>query len=250
MRVWTITLCFTNPKIIRQSIAQYKATVSGSVEYEHVLVHQHYPLPTKQEVSAEIKAIASDFNCTFLDPGKNLGLHDGFNWACNQLPLGPDDIIIGYDPDSWISTPGWDSAIVKSLQARPSIAWASLMNIRSEQEIAKVKFDEFTHDGVRLYKIYHPVVNSVCAIRWSFLKEVGGFIEPVKYYGHLETAMWYRIQKTNNEWVYLPDYKETDQLRDMHDPEYMQYKFDHAHRFSWAGDFESWLKEKFPDKPF
>jgi hypothetical protein len=89
------------------------------------------------------------------------------------------------------------------------------------------------------------VTNSVCAWRYGWLRSVGFLTEPRAFYGHLEAAMWDRLG--GNQWAFLPQWGETDELRGEHDREYVVYKWCHSHLNSWPGDFESFLEAGCPN---
>lgn len=240
MTVYAITLCFNKPSVVEASLRRFYATKNPSLEVRHVLVDQCYPMPSRSAVTAKLMALAAEFNCILIHPGRNMGLHHGWNWAMNQLPLQPEDILIGYDPDSNPISHGWDMALATAL-SDPKVGWASLMNTRCEPELRERGFTERMIQHVQVWRAHRPVVNSICAWRASFLLAAGGLQEPTNYYGHLEAAMWAHLEKQGLEWVFLPGWRENDELRNMADREYLLYKWSHAHLGSWPGDFESFL---------
>lgn len=242
MNVYAISLCFNRHDIVRESLAQYEATKSGNVQYRHILVDQHYPLPNKQENRAKLRQLGPQYEV--LDPGRNLGLHHGFNWACSQLPLKDDDILIGYDPDSYPVTPGWDMALVTAIAHGGNVAWASLMNPISRRELDERGFTPRRIGHIHTLETHRPCVNSICAWRWDFLRKAGGLKEPTAFYGGLECAMWKALNDQKQKWVYLLEWHEKSYFFDKQDMVYRDYKWHHAHTGQWPGDFESYLHHR------
>lgn len=249
MAVYAITLCFTRPEIVRTSLEQFYKTATLK-DVKHILLNQHYPLPSHQKVREELEQIAKDFNCVLMDAGKNLGLHHGFNHVTSNLSLNPDDIIIGYDHDSYPTTNGWDEALVTTMNSKSTIGWVSLHVDKTFSEVVGAPLEPGLAGNIRYFRFYKPVTNSICALRWKFLNDVGGLQEPTNFYGHLESAMWQKLQQQKMYWVFLWDYHEGHNPNLIHDRHYTHYKHAHAHSKEWAGDFESFLKEYYPDLKF
>lgn len=240
MRVVAISLCFNNPRVIEASIRRFHFTKNPNLPVEHVLVDQCYPLPDKRTVAAKIEELAAEFpDITVLKPGKNLGLHKGFNWAISQLNLNTGDIVIGYDPDCNPVDPGWDMALVTALQ-HPQIAWASLWGVNAERELGDRGFTEFKVAQVRVRKTHTPAVNSICAWKYDFLRESRGLHEPSEFYGGLECAMWPELNRQGKWWVFLPDWRENEEIMCRQDAIYREWKWKHAHE-GWPGDLEAYI---------
>lgn len=253
MKVYAITLAFMNRRVLRASIeAFYRTRNEGLALAGHVIVDQHYPLE-RDATRAEIERLAMEYNLTLLDPGRNLGLHDGFNWAMSQLPLADEDIIIGYDGDSLPSAQGWDMALVRAIEGRRSdgegtVVWSSLGNPRTLKDIRERGYRRTTVDGyLQLWLTRTAITNSVCAWRVGWLRRVGGLSEPTAYYGHLEATMWGKLRH-GELWAVVPDWPERDDLRDDHDRAYVIYKWRHSHLRNWPGDFASFVTAGCPEE--
>lgn len=247
MKIFAITLGFMPVRILERSLRAYAATRHGSLEYRHVLLDQHYPVDKEQNRSA-VRALCDELGIEVMDAGRNLGLHVGFNYVLDQLNPAADDIIIAYDGDSTPVGNGWDLALVRTLLGDPQkkVVWASLTNPRSAKDLGERGYIDKVIDGhlhVRVTKT--AVTNSVCAWNFGWLKSVGLLTEPSAFYGHLETAMFEKLGA--NQWAFVRDYIESDELRDLHDRSYVVYKWCHAHLKSWPGDFESWLAAGSPN---
>lgn len=228
-------------RIIERSLKAYAATRSKDLPYRHILVDQSYPI-NKTENRADIRRVCAELGVEVLDPGQNLGLHGGFNWALRQLGPQDDDIVIGYDGDSMPISPGWDMALVRAILGcrTHDVVWSSLMNPRSEVDILARGYDRTMADGfIELHLTRTAVMNSVCAWRFGWLRSVGYLDEPLQWYGHLESCMWGKL--AGKRWAFLPGWREVDDPRDDHDRGYIVYKWHVAHLMNTKLDFESWL---------
>lgn len=244
MKVWTISMCFMDADIIHDSIQQYYATKSLEVETVHVLVDQHWPINYTQH-KHDLELIAKKFGCHYTDPGKNLGLHEGFNYGWRKFAIPDNAAVIGYDPDSWPVTPNWDMAICKLFNARPEIAWFSLWHIHAQRQIVSEGNGGVLEEaaGIKFHRLKRPSMNSVCAFRQEWLRTVGGLFEQNHEYGGLECDMWDKLHSTKKwDWVFLPEYQETADLYSRMNPLYREWKWKYAHTKEFRGDFASYLK--------
>jgi hypothetical protein len=243
-KVWSISLCYNDPKIIEESLNQLQVTRDKeNVEMIIVMVDQHWPID-REKNKKEIERIALKNSAILLDPGKNLGLHHGFNWAFNQLHIPDNAMVIGFDPDSWPVVAGWDKSMCDVFVADPSIIWLSLWHPHATRELLHENKSkpESVIAGHRVVEVSAPVMNSVCGFRAGFLKKSGGLTEPSKYYGGLECSMWEKV-KAHGKWVFLPDYKEELHFQDVVNPLYRDWKWEHAHK-EYPHDFTQFLKER------
>lgn len=243
-KVWAIHLCHNDPDIIEESIEQYLKTKSQNmVETVHVFLNQHWPI-NYQDFEDRIKSLSQRVNGIYLDAGKNLGLHDGFNWAVNQLQIPDNAGVIGYDPDSYPVTQGWDLAMCKVVTDNPRIVWVSLWTPHTKREIEERNSIKWSKkiNGVLAVSIKGPLLNSVCMINRGWLRSVGGLTEPSKFYGGLECAMFPKIK--DMEWVYLPEYEEKTWFQDRVNPLYRQWKWEHAIKGTAPMSFEDWVKAR------
>jgi hypothetical protein len=239
-KVYAITLGFARPEIISNTIFHYYRT-RMHLETKHLIIDQHYPLPSELECTKNLLRLCMEREMQYYDPGVNLGLAKGINFALSKIPDLKNSIVIGYDPDVVPVTPGWDVALIQCLRLYPEVAWASLGNDFSEREMRERSYTEkLTELGV-LYYVNRPVLNSICAWDGAWLAEVGGITEHNAYYGGLETHMFPKL--VNRKWAFIKDYREirNEATQGAEDSDYHKYKMDHAHHGKWPGDFKSWL---------
>lgn len=245
MRVFIITLGFTPPHILEKSFERlYESRNDALPIHKHVFLDQHWPV-NKELTQAENKRISDQFGCHYMNPGRNLGLHEGWNWMCDRLDLEDGDILLAYDPDSWPLVPGWDMALLTVLMNDPTIVWSALYNEKVDgTEGVNWQEKQAGHLTVKV-PLNRPCINSISAFRWDWLKIIGNFKEPNAFYGGLEAALWLDLKSTGKHMGYVlgfPD--DMDHFwKEVH-PLYREYKWEHAHKQTWKGDFESFLKSK------
>src|SRR5690606_27407958 len=100
--------------------------------FEHVFVDQHYPVGREAVEKFHVEQARHE-NVTVLDPGRNLGLQGGFNYALDFLRLNQNDIVFGFDPDCFPTTNGWGWAMEQVLSDR-RVGWVSCWNPHTERE--------------------------------------------------------------------------------------------------------------------
>lgn len=246
MTVSAISLCFNHPTMIRASLGQFYATKSKELPVRHILVDQHYPLPDKRANRIELRKIAEEFGCELIDAGKNIGLQHGLNLAFAHIKPEDSDFVIGFDPDCYPISPGWDMALITALAFDPKAVWASLWNLGSSTDLVKSQYIERRTQHLRVWELTRPCMNSVCAWKAGWIKKVGGFREPNELYGGLECSMWVKFTHHNEKWVFLPDWHEArmPEEKAMGDEDYKIWKWRWAHEGSIKVDFESWLRQE------
>lgn len=245
MKVFVVTLGFVPARIWRRSLDAYRSLHKTGLDYEHYFVDAHYPL-NEVENRRELWSICADAGISVLDPGRNLGLHGNFNFALSRIPYKDDDVIIGYDPDSNPISPGFDGALVHAIQFDQRVAWSSLLSQRAEPELIQRGYDRRMIGHVEAWVTRQPVVNSICAWRGSFLRRTGGLHEPNQWYGFLEGEMFWRMKEMGMDWAFLPGWRETDDIRNLQDREYLWWKWKFAHLREWPGDFRSYVEAGCP----
>lgn len=237
MKVAAITLGFVPARIFKESMAQFYGTKNQFSKVSHHFLYQHYPLE-KVKNEAELREICWAYEIQWHDAGRNLGLHEGWNYVMGQIEQ-DYDAYIGFDPDSYPLTIGWDVALVGLLHS-PTV-WSSLVGPRMVPELKLAGGPERRVRGILSQTVTKPIVNSICAWQGAFLRRVGGLKEHSKWYGHLEAAMWDEMTRQGEQWSFLPEFNEDDRLRDMADRAYTVWKWNHAHLRITELDFESWL---------
>lgn len=254
MRTFFATVQYGNPEILAASLEQRRLT-------RHLAVNDwvwdnFYPLK-KQETAARVLVLCNSYGarrCYDDVLQSNIGLHCGFNALCSDMVLDgglrDEDYIIVHDPDCFPITPGWDQALAHALTSDPNIAYACLnhpVSLKTPDRSYEQKW--VTVEGLALDLRFPnaPCQFNITAWRWSFLKRVGGWDEPHKYYGGVESVMWDKARALGMKHCYLAEYKEDYRLCTMQDAIYHEYKNAHVGRTrqpAFDGSFEEYLKER------
>lgn len=234
--IYTITMGYVPARIWRHSAEAYYRTRNHDTQ--HFFVDQRYPLNETQN-RVELHSICRDHNISILDPGRNLGGTEGFNYALRFIKPSKGDVIIGYDPDSFVETEGWDGALIDAIMFDDQVNWTSLMSARAQPELESRGIKRRWIRHLEVWQTVRPVVNSVCAFRAEWLTAVGGLSQPSPWYGGLEASMFNNLR--GGQWCFLPGWMENDSLRDQQDREFLWWKWKHAHLGEWPGDFKSYV---------
>lgn len=235
-----ITLGFAPSRILEKGMQYFYETIKTPVEnYQHHYLEQCYPVDKASNIEACVNVVSA-LNMIYYSKGLNLGLHQGFNHILNNIDLKDDDIIIAYDPDFHPLREGWDVALVNVLKD-PRIGWATLANPQSVREMTERGYEAGNINGETVWITHSAVTNITCGWKASFLKRAGGLTENRPFYGHLEAPMFHALTVQGLFWAFVHGYPDSDDLRNMHDQDYTDYKWVHAHEQTWNGDFESWL---------
>lgn len=232
--IYTVCLAFTRTEVVSKTIERYKETF-GKTPHEFVIVDNHYPVH-KKETSEALLSFGN-----VIRPYKNLGLHNGANFAIEQCKMQENDVYIGIDHDAWPDKEGWGDALVDVMKD-PSIASCSLWNDHVAIAPGRI-WTESTINGHRILEDPNNFgVNGLTAYSVGAVKAAGGFQEPCAYYGHIEQWMWQHWKAMCKRHVYLADFKDDLTRHAGHDPLYTAYKIEHAHKMSFQGSFEEWLE--------
>lgn len=251
MRTVIASCLFNDPGIMRESLTHMKTTLGK--DREVFLLDQHWPIK-KNKSHEECKSIAQDLGATLFDAGYNLGLHNGYNYIFEKAGLTDEDLVLCVDPDTWLVTEGWDTAMEEVLLWTDCV-WTCLMNegVETEQNVGWREQRILVPNGsnapknIKAWRPARPCIQSICGFKYSWLRKIGGFNEPSAFYGGLECALYSKLDHTNEVLLYLPDYRDDFfHFSPRGIAQYNEYKIAHAHKGSWKGDFESYLKEKYP----
>ena len=136
-KVAVITCAYNSYTILKQCLQALVA--SSSTDVHAILIDQHSPDERTREflkyvgggqesegfrMKAQHRSVAKWF--TVLDPGRNLGTHNGFNYGFEHGVVGKGyDYVIKLDDDTVITTQDWDKLMVAGLEARSDIAFLS-----------------------------------------------------------------------------------------------------------------------------
>jgi hypothetical protein len=241
MKIHLVSLAFVPARIAVECLKQVYATI-GDIEFTHHVLHQHYPL-SKDLNDRLLETMFQYYGCKTYDHGRNIGLSAGYNYLIEQCKLKEGDIVIGLDLDCFPTTPKWGEALVKVMQADPTIGWLSLMNQHAARELPERGFTTHTIGGHVCYEGHAPCVQSVIGWSAKSLLGLGGLQEQSQWYGGGEVTNWPRLKALGLKWMYLPEFKEEYNTLMESDGSYRHYKWNLAHLRTTALSFEDWLKE-------
>lgn len=247
MKTWIVSPCYMRLSIIEKSLAAFYETVDEKWEtpYEHILLDHHWPLDYWDH-RHQILRLAHVYGCRVMSPYKNLGGHGGFNWVCSQLPLGDNDLVLGFDPDSFPATKGWNNAMIRALRDDAGYAGVSLW-IEADLYTKKWK-DLPSSSGLRVVAPADRETEmiNISIWRWSFLRRIQGYRSRNAFYGDVEVELTKSYKETGLRHGYLRDFKEVERLTRLPDhgePSYVEWKAAHVSG-KFPGNYDAYLKER------
>ena len=244
MKLKILTMAYTRPDIVERGLdSLYEAGVPP--ETEHFILDQHYPLPSPAENRAKLETIAEWYGIKILDAGRNLGYHEGQNWALERMGLSDEDVYLNYDPDAKLeqsTTHEHITAIARAFELDPTLACVGLNNPTIDCELRERGYFDEEKGGLVLRFMRQPVIMSVIAWNAGFVRQCGGLREPAPMYGGIEAAMFPVLCAHGRRWAVLKDFFEDISLNRQADPEYNEWKHRHGYLRSFDGTFEDYLR--------
>lgn len=147
-----ITCIYNRLPLVKECVEAVRKYTTG--EYIHALVYNHPPYP---EVKKYVLLCGSmeGSKVIVLDPGKNLGCHDGFNHAFDILydEINPD-YVVKLDDDTVVPE-GWNEPMMEVLDTDMSLAYVSSVDKNAKQG------GNFRYKKVGRYTIEMPRIGVV-----------------------------------------------------------------------------------------
>jgi hypothetical protein len=250
MRQVMLTLGHVPARLFRRSLeAVYRTRRATDQVFRYFLYH-YYPVNERQN-RIELYRLCAEYDIRVLDPGRNLGVHEGLNYVAKEIGLTRHDVLLTVDPDTNPITPGWDRALLSVVAGNSDIGWAFLTNSQTPSEI-RARPGGYTErtlaNGTRLYVMHGPAVASISAwqMQWVLDSPAGGFHEPCKWYGHIESAMYPDLVHAGKRLAVLRDYAEDDAIKADQDKIYAEWKSAHAFE-GYPLNFPEFVERKYPD---
>jgi hypothetical protein len=194
----------------------------------HALVDNEYPL-NKEEYKKTIKRLCDKYNCTLLEPKRNLGLKQGGVWVLDQIKFKEDDKIMFYDSNTYPLTKNFDKALFDIIDGKNIIA--SLLTFKKHNELEKFK-DEKT--GYLYYNFIDSLATSSVV---TFMYSLHLIVKATNVYNYssnygdgfnlpISKIKINRIlSELNKKAVFLCDFHESfKHLREYEDKLYVSYK--------------------------
>lgn len=236
MKLWGLTSAYCDSQILNETMKQLELTCK--LKFEHVILDHHWPIDYWGS-KRHLHAIAEKYGKRVITPFKNLGGHGGYKWALYEIPADDTDLVIIVDGDAFPKDYGWDEAAVRILNSEQKIAAVYLSDERvyaapnrtwTRREIA----------GVNYAVCSNYSVTDIAIARVGFLrKAMAGY---GAFYGYVEEPIWKAAREMGYETGYLSDYWQAP--HPIPHPEiYTRWKVEHAHRFTFPGNFDEYLKK-------
>lgn len=232
-KTYLLTVAYANQKVLAKSYEQLTRTMVTN-PLPVLMWDNCYPM-NWVGFAADI---ADRHGFKYLTDGENLGLYEALAQMMAQIPDDCEKVIF-YDGDNFPTAPDWHLALLKVLDD-PEVVHASLMNPTIWEEFKQRPHTNEQINGHEVKVASQAMTNTVCALKVSFLREIGGLLGGKKYYGGNEITMWpyYKGRKL----VYLSDFWEDEKtMKGMQDWQYEQYKMLYAHK-GLDMSFESYIK--------
>lgn len=192
--------------------------------FKHLIVDLGFPLERGDEIpdditgvkvrnSERLKALADEYGSDYIKM-KNIGVSQNWTQVYKYLSPGPDDILIGTDPDEHPMRKGWVKAMGEVMR-EGNYALCSLMMTDHVPIIQQFPYKEKTVAGHRIYLLPKGTLNwALIGIKGSFLDQIGAVPYPKEapIYGWIEGMLNPLIEQHGQRWCVLADYlvKHTD----------------------------------------
>lgn len=240
-RTFLITLGFCPNKVFKHTAARLKKSLSGKHDIEKIFILKPYPLEKEKNLELNHRC-ALDAGYRVIERYEDLGAAGDFNKVIGELDLQDDDIVINYDSDIYPVQDAWDDAMISVLRGEPSIDWVCLWNEATQAEFIAKSGGRAVINGFRVEYAADWMMVGVSGFRGSFMKRTGGLIQPPKYYGGVESAMWHAILERNTKQAFLVDYYEDQRIKHPNEDElYRDWKTVACQR-AFPFSFEQWLR--------
>lgn len=245
-KVILVTPAYVPAALFEETRTRMVGLETPGVIDEKWLLLLKYPRPSVEENEEALIAAADRWGYRTFDVPQNLGEAANVNSFLAAHPQPPGTIYIKFDGDAWTQNPGWDRAIVETIDSDPAIAVCSLgipelhtMNQLTHPETIR------TMNGHRVF--YHPSMMryDIAGTNLDFVKAMGGFRTPDTFWGGLESCVYEELIKQHRRIVYLLDYTEapTDDLAPFKDPAYSDWKWAN-YNGEFVGTFDEYLRRE------
>jgi hypothetical protein len=240
-RIVLITLGFCPNVVFKHTAQRVKETLSNRHPIDLVFIAKPYPIDKELNLKLNKEcAIAAGYRV--IERSVDSGAAGDFNKCIfEDIGIDNDDIVINFDSDIYAVNHGWDDALIRVMQGDSQISWACLWNDASTAEFTAKSNGKAVIDGIRVEYAADWMMAGVSAFRGSFLTFTGGMVQPTKYYGGVEFAMWQKVVEHGSKQAFLADFHEDQRIKHTHEQEqYKQWKAVHT-QTAFGFSFEEWL---------
>lgn len=126
MNKWLITSAYCKEQMLKDLLEfLYHRDDGMMTDFKHVIIDQHYPI--KDYTCLDMKNLAQEYDCIYIDSLYNRGLFKGMSHAMRFLDVSKEDLFIRCDPDARPSR-GSFQAIQDILMDAPGTEICALSN--------------------------------------------------------------------------------------------------------------------------
>lgn len=241
-KIKMITVGHCNWKTWEGCCKNLYAIKSPEIEIEHYFVYHYYPIDEANN-RVQLERITKEYGLIWLDPKKNIGAVNAFNWALDNY-VHAQDFIFGFDPDTQPLEKGWDLALYNVI-SDPKIGWAALSCEATPNEVKERSkmVRETKINDISVYLCDTPMMISTGVMKMDFIKYAGGVLPKHNIYGGTEVFMWSYMKALGLDLAILKDYHDISEIKNATtDPIYHVWKTKHGHQ-AYPHNFDVFLKE-------
>jgi len=239
-KLHAMTLAYNDMALVEESVRLFRDQHPAWKYIPYYLVNCHWPVD-KAESSKKLQAISNKYEIPILDPGKNLGVHGGWNYVIKELGLDGGDVLVGVDPDGRAQSSNWAHALMDVFNERPEMYYGTCNDDRYYKfGWHMCSHDHQTESGIRYLTFSRVVAWSLGGFDIGWVKRIGGLNQVSKYYGGIEDYVYNKATTLGGRFFKLKDHTDKH-IYDVNE-DYVKWKR-HQCKFTLADDidFEQWL---------
>lgn len=253
-----MTLCFNTVSEVDEAV-RLAHDINDKRDFEHFIVDLEFPIEegdvlpdnietAKKNNTLRLKELARKYKSEYVRM-KNIGVSQNWGNFWRYVKGDEGDVIISLEPDERIDIEcgGWIKALADVIRGDQSYGVTSLLMHEHMTVLNETNTTEHRVNGVRVWDIKGNLNWAVIGVSGKLIKEIGGvpYLNIMKVYGGLESALVSHMDALKYRWCKLPDYTvvHTNNV-----PLLRQWKDDVIfNRDKFKGEqvqFEDWIKMK------
>jgi GT2 family glycosyltransferase/glycosyltransferase involved in cell wall biosynthesis len=231
------TVCYNTLPIIKKCVDS--VFENTTVDFEYILVNNHPPHEGFAEYFDDLKI--SHSNVAIIDPGKNVGCHEGYNLAFAEAK---GDYIVKLDDDTVLpSDKEWAQKMIKAFEKVPDLAYLSADIVESGKVPKQIVKKDYG-DGVILEEPKEGFIGTSCAMFPKKIIELFGPFQGKGLYGWEELYYSEQAKKHNLRIAHFPPVKIIHLGRTVEsDPAYGLWKFEYGYEIT-TEPLDEWQQKR------
>lgn len=211
---YCFTLSFNTTPIIEEAV---RSLYDLNDNFKHYIFDVGFPvlepdkIPEDIEVAKKINSIAlkemaNRYGSEYVKID-NVGVSQNWNKAIEIINPGPNDVLIGIDPDERPQTKGWVDAFAKVLKV-DNIAMASLMITEHIPSAYSWAAELKETEGISYYEMHGVINMAIIGFSGRFINEIKTIPVPelANTYGYLEWVLMPLFTKHDVTWAVLENH--------------------------------------------